>query len=308
MQREYVMLSTPLKAPHKIPPGMLWSTKYDGMRALWIPTARGMPVAKVPFCDDPQGDRICTGLFSRYGRVLHASETFLNALPDIPLDGELWTARNEFQRIVSICRAHDAYWGPVKFMVFDSPRYTDIFTDGKVNNSVVKMKQIRTSENTHLFGNNLSDTMSTFHNTYVRLSQCRFWNDSVRLVEQRFYKNPDDVLSALERELELNGEGLIGRSASSVWVPKRTKSVVKLKPSNDDEAVIIGHTAGEGKYQGMLGAYIVQWGKKTFQLSGMSDYDREHPLSLGTRVTFRYRNLTADGYPREARFVREYHP
>ncbi len=307
MQREYVMLSTPLK--DKAPPkGMYWSTKYDGMRALWIPTARGLPVAKVPFCDDPQDNRICTGLFSRYGRVLHASDSFLNQLPDIPLDGELWTGRNDFQKLVSICRSHEADWSPIKYMVFDSPRYADIFTDGKVNNSIVKMKQIRTSENTHLFGKDLCPTMSTFKETYVRLLDSSIWNDAVQLVRQSLLNSERAINEALEAELALFGEGLIGRYTSSVWVPKRTKLVVKLKPSSDDEAVIVGHTDGVGKYQGMLGAYVVQWGKKTFQLSGMSDYDREHPLKIGTRVTFRYRTLTSDGYPREARFVREYHP
>jgi DNA ligase-1 len=306
LNREYLMLATMHKDITKIPKGMLWSIKYDGMRAHWIPTTRGLRVSDVPYCHDTNPDRVCTGLFSRYGKVIHAPSTFLDTLPDVPLDGELYLQRNSFQSLVSICRAQsDRDWSSVKYMVFDSPRYADLFTDGRINNNIVKEKIICYESNRHLVGNDFCNRLRPFSEQYRALSDSSgLWNDTVRLVEQHAYTTRE-ALDALESEVALGGEGLIGRDKSCWWVPKRTKSVIKLKPDNDDEATIIEHTPGEGKYVGMLGAYWVEWKGKKFKLSGMTDEQRSNPLSVGTEITFRYRTLSSDGIPREARFIRE---
>ena len=45
-------------------------------------------------------------------------------MPKIALDGELWTNRDDFQKIVSIVRRQDKdseEWKKIKFMVFDAP-------------------------------------------------------------------------------------------------------------------------------------------------------------------------------------------
>lgn len=312
MNREYVMLASTIKDPSQIPKGLVWSTKYDGMRALWLPTTRGLKVYQVPWCHDPEPQRTCTGLFSRYGKVIHAPDSFLDKLPDFPLDGELWTGRGDFQRLISICRSHNGDWKPVSFRVFDAPRYLDIFTDGRVNNNIVKEKQIVSSDNRHLVGRNFRDYSQAFWTSsgpcqYGDLLYSDFWNDQVQLVQQQSLLLRD-VEQEMNKEVNLGGEGLVGRTATSVWVPKRSKGVWKLKPNTDDEAVIMDYIEGKGKHEGRLGAYVVSWAGKQFQLSGMTDYDREHPLARGTTITFRYRTLTDDGYPREARFVREYIP
>lgn len=299
------MLASTHKNIDQLPEGMLWSIKYDGMRAFWVPTTRGLPVHQVPFCNDPVHERICTGLFSRYGKVIHAPRSFLDQLPDHPLDGELYTGRNDFQRLISICRAHNGDWSPVSFRVFDCPRYLDLFTDGRINNNIVKEKMIVSSHNSHLVGKSFMDGTLPFRQFYKKLMDANFWNTHVQLVEQTFL-TPLQAKQFMNNELELGGEGVIGRKVNSVWVPKRTSNMAKVKPTIDDEAVVINHLPGEGKYVGMLGAYLVSWKGKEFKLSGMNDYDRQHPLVRGTTITFRYRTLTTDGYPREARFVREF--
>ena len=50
---------------------------------------------------------------------------FKKELPaDLCLDGELWTEREDFQKIVSIVRRHDQGegWKNIKFMIFDAPK------------------------------------------------------------------------------------------------------------------------------------------------------------------------------------------
>lgn len=78
------------------------------------------------------------------------------------------------------------------------------------------------------------------------------------------------------------------------------------------EAVVIGYEKGKGKYEGKVGALVVQLenGKKFEIGSGLSDVDRADPpklgnivlfiflLDLGAVVNFRYHGLTSDGVPR----------
>src|SRR5437773_1131861 len=79
------------------PTGWLLSEKLDGVRAYW------------------DGDR----LWSRLGNPFHAPAWFLDGLPALPLDGELWLGRKKFQRTVSIVRRQDEsdLWQEVRYVV-----------------------------------------------------------------------------------------------------------------------------------------------------------------------------------------------
>src|SRR6476661_5485149 len=87
--------------------GWWMSEKLDGVRAYW---------------DGKQ-------FISRLGNLFHAPDWFLDGLPSVPLDGELWIARKAFQRTVSIVRRQDKtdLWREVKFLVFDAPGVKDPF-------------------------------------------------------------------------------------------------------------------------------------------------------------------------------------
>ena len=80
----------------------LVSEKYDGIRAIWT------------------GSQLLT----RQGNVISAPEWFTAPLPDVWLDGELWTKRQNFEELSSIVRTQtpkDNRWRQVKYMVFDMP-------------------------------------------------------------------------------------------------------------------------------------------------------------------------------------------
>src|SRR5688500_3491070 len=81
--------------------GWWMSEKLDGVRAYW---------------DGKQ-------FLSRLGNLFHAPDWFVDGLPGVPLDGELWIDRKKFQRTVSIVRRQDKcdLWAEVKFLVFDAP-------------------------------------------------------------------------------------------------------------------------------------------------------------------------------------------
>ena len=65
--------------------GWWLSEKLDGVRAYWDGKS----------------------LISRLGNRFHAPDWFLEGLPDVPLDGELWIGRKAFQRTVGIVRRQD---------------------------------------------------------------------------------------------------------------------------------------------------------------------------------------------------------
>src|SRR4051812_47293797 len=85
------------------------SEKLDGVRAYWDGKA----------------------LTSRLGNPFHAPDWFLEGLPTVPLDGELWIGRKTFQRTVSIVRRQDKtdLWKEVAYVAFDAPAVDAPFED-----------------------------------------------------------------------------------------------------------------------------------------------------------------------------------
>jgi DNA ligase-1 len=92
------------------PAPYLVSEKYDGVRALWDGKA----------------------LYSRAGNAIEAPAQFIARLPSRPLDGELWMARGQFEKLSGIVRKatpRDDEWRQVKYMVFELPEAPGTFAE-----------------------------------------------------------------------------------------------------------------------------------------------------------------------------------
>jgi DNA ligase-1 len=223
------------------------SEKLDGVRAYW---------------DGQQ-------FLSRQGNLYHAPDWFVEGLPPVPLDGELWIARKKFQRTVSIVRRQDKneLWNEVRFLVFDAPAAPGGFED-----RVAFLKE-----------------------TLVQAGS--------KFVQEHAHERCQS-LEALRAELTrieaLGGEGLMLRQPGSKYVAGRSSTLLKVKTFHDAEAVVIGHQAGAGRHQGRLGALLVRLPDGTeFAIgTGFSDREREQPPGLGATVTFRYQELSDGGVPR----------
>ncbi len=67
----------------------------------------------------------CSGLWSRYGQPIQAPDWWLDQMPKIVLDGELWGGRGLFQKTCSIVQTksgnRDGDWATINYMAFDSP-------------------------------------------------------------------------------------------------------------------------------------------------------------------------------------------
>lgn len=236
------------------PQGFLVSEKFDGVRAVW------------------DGQR----LRFRSGREIAAPDWFVRALPDHPLDGELWMGRGQFDRLSGVVRQllpDEAGWRAVRYLVFDAPGRGETF-------------EVRWQA--------LQSVIDAARQPWLlRVEQTRM--DTAAVLQQR--------LDALVRD---GGEGLVLHRADALWQSGRTQALFKFKPELDAEAQVVGYLPGKGRFAGMTGALQVRTPQGVvFALgSGLSDAQRRNPPEVGCWVTYRYRDRTTKGVPRFATFVR----
>jgi len=213
---------------------------------------------------------------SRGGNIYHAPSWFTQDLPKQKLDGELWIARQSFELVVSTVRdktPDDAAWKQVKFMVFDMPELAESF-----DNRLVEMKKTIKSLNIP-------------------------W---VKMVKQWKSANHSELMKELSDITKAGAEGLMLHKGSSLYKGKRSGDLLKVKPYEDAEAVVVEHIKGKGKYARVMGAMVVEMpdGKQFKIGSGFSDAERHKPPELGETITYQYRGKTKNGIPRFATFLR----
>lgn len=346
--------------------GKFLSEKLDGQRCYWDGgITREMKKSDVPWANTLKDSRyrvspVATGLWSRYGNVIHAPDWFLDLLPGFPLDGELWTRRGghqECRSIISKLIPNSKEWRKVHFVIFDSPSYESIFYDSEIDLPNYK-KEFKDClpwiyEQCIIKGVlSLSGSEDSYETTLINLNSADFWNDHLHLLNQSQLPDKESEAreqyeKALSSVLELGGEGLVTRSANSLYLPERVHHCIKHKPYQDAEAKVKGYVTGRetdkgSKLLGLMGAMIVEWEGKTFQLSGFTNEERKltstdtdifNPQGLiesayewayyspetecpkdieaihfprGSHVTFKYRELTDDGIPKEASYMRKF--
>ena len=102
------------------------------------------------------------------------------------------------------------------------------------------------------------------------------------------------------------GEGLMLHRADALWRAGRSTALLKLKPVQDAEGIVVAHLPGRGRHEGRLGALRLRLADgREFRLgTGFSDAERAAPPPIGSRVSFRHEGRTDDGLPRFARYWR----
>ena len=125
-------------------------------------------------------------------------------------------------------------------------------------------------------------------------------------VEQFYVPDRTALNRKLDEVVRGGGEGLMLHLADAPYSTGRSDVLLKLKPLQDTEAVVIEHIPGKGKYHGMLGALRVKTSQgKIFQIgTGFNDATRNNPPPVGTTITYTYRGLTKTGLPRFASYLR----
>lgn len=228
------------------------SEKLDGVRAYWDGTQ----------------------FLSRQGNLYKAPDWFTAGLPAIPLDGELWLERKQFQRTVGIVRRMDQsdHWKQIRFVVFDAPAVKEPFES--------RIEQLA---------------------RLVRESTPQF----AVVHEQTRCRGIEHLKEELSRVEALGGEGVMLRQPGSLYVVGRSSTLLKVKTFHDADAVVIAHQPGAGRHKGRLGALQVRLADGTeFSVgTGFSDAQRQNPPVIGCTITFRYQELSDAGVPRFPSFV-----
>jgi DNA ligase-1 len=230
------------------------SEKLDGVRAYW---------------DGKQ-------LISKQGNIYHAPQWFVKDFPDIPLDGELWIDRQQFEKVSSITRKHNATaeeWQKVSFMIFDLPSSLANFST-----RIEQMQQL----------------VSSSHSPYLKM-----------VIQEKVADN-SQLQSLLEEVLTLGGEGLMLHHQHAYYQAKRSKDLMKLKSYQDAEAIVKEHRPGKGRNTGRLGALVVETTEGIqFKIgTGFSDQERINPPPIGAIITYKYVGKTKNDVPRFASFIR----
>ena len=331
MKREFLMLAHEYSGQDVT--GWFVSEKFDGMRAFWDGgISRGELATQVPWANTLKDARlrvpaVSTGLWSRYGKVIHAPNWWVERLPSgVCLDLELWMGRGKFQQLRSIVGSFGGLgWENVQPKVLDRPTLWQVMADGEINNA--------------------NWSCSLYRSVIAKWCNARRAGSCVPANELSFSEVTDqprlvDLDAQLLQVTKGGGEGLVLRRPSAAWEPKRSWNVLKVKPINDAEGTVVGFTWGRStdkgsRHLGRMGALILRLEPgvptgapltvRRLELSGFTDEERAvvgegsigdgtdassewtcKAFPRGSQVTFVYRELTVDGLPKEARYLRAF--
>lgn len=340
-KREFLQLAHTFDPAKAFVPGWFLSEKLDGMRAFWDGgITRGIPAALVPWANIEKDFRLlepvqATGLWSRYGKVIRAPDFWLDKLPKQFLDGELYLGRGQFQSLVSITKRHDAgiAWMGVQYRAFDFPSLA-ILADGEIKNTNFKKKFkgcVEWAKAHHSVSADLGDGFAS----RLKAIPHQWFHPHERL--------PFHPKEAMERVhqyfdelLDLGGEGVMLKKPSALYQPERSHDMLKYKPWHDAEATVRGYIWGEqtdkgSKLAGLMGALVLHTAAGEFKISGFTDDERRlvhgtdgtdaagfwqpgapvqpgivsKHFPIGSVITYKYRELTDAGLPKEARYLRK---
>jgi DNA ligase-1 len=210
---------------------------------------------------------------TRQGHIYEAPAWFTNQFPNHPLDGELWMGRHMFQSTISVVKSGPSErWRQVCYMVFDVPHLQTPFED-----------RIAEAER-------IAKTVATP------------W---IKCLQHGYVTSFNHLKAKLDEIAGADGEGVMIRKPKSLYEPRRSSTLLKVKPFKDAEAVIIGHTPGKNSNKGLCGGLEVKMPNgKTFCVgTGLKAADRRNPPPIGATITYRYTELTKDGIPKCGSFV-----
>ena len=246
--------------------GWVMSEKYDGVRGLW------------------DGKK----LISRGNKMIHAPNFFTQNFPPFMIDGELILDKNNtkigeisdinkssnFQnlcKIVADLHGKDE-WKDVKFMIFDVPN-----AKGNLNQRLQILKD------------------------FLQQNPNKF----IKIIEQKPVVSRTNLDAFLDEITKRGGEGVVVRDPLTPYIHGRSDKILKYKKMKDAECKVIAHHKGKfSKKFGALSCVDLKSGVKFKIGSGFSEKERENPPKIGEIITYQYQNLTHEGKPRFAVFLR----
>lgn len=220
-------------------------------------------------------------LISREGNIYKAPKWFTKNFPNQHLEGELWIGRGAFEQLSAIARRDngnydEAGWENIHFMLFDMPKSKEIF-----EKRLQEMKML------------------------AEKSGSKY----LQIIEQKRFATHEELNKHLHEIVKNGGEGLMLHRGEALYEAARNDDLLKLKTFEDDEAIVISHIQGKGKYADAMGAILVENRDKVrFKIGGgFSDAQRKSPPQIGSVITYKFFGKTKNNTPRFASFMRARH-
>lgn len=258
--------------------GVFVQNKYNGARC--VATYDGQRV------------RLTTRKGEEYLSVGHISkdlEKFFEDYPDAVLDGELFSYehRQKLNELMSVIRKTKKITEDdlkkseemVRFHIYDGYRVgptTESFVKYSVRKKVI-------------------DELLPKYSKYYRK------------VETELAHSLDEVRAIFNKYVDDGQEGVIVRVPSAPYEHKRSSSLLKWKPLEDDEAVIVDILEGSGNWSGTGKIITLKWKDKTFNATFKGTMEegakflKEKKNWIGTEVKFQYNGITGLNTPNYAR-------
>jgi DNA ligase-1 len=230
--------------------GWLMSEKLDGIRGYW------------------DGEK----LYTKNGNPIIPPKWFTQNFPNFPLDGELWSKRDDFEFIQSIVldKVPSNGWDKITYNIFEVPKAQGDFQ--------------------------------------TRLQKAKNWfethpNKHVKIIPQIKCKNEAHLMEYLNNIVALKGEGVIVKDPTKKYHTGRSAYILKVKKAHDMKGKVIRYNY---KKDGTLKSLKLELKNGViFNLGGgLSDHQRQNPPAIGKMVTFKYYGFTKNGKPKFASFLR----
>ena len=214
-------------------------------------------------------------LISRGGVELSPPAWFTEGFPPFAVDGELWSKRGDFENIISIVKKKEPHdgWKNIAFYAFDVPS-----ENGGLIQRLVKLEY------------------------YLKLNQA----DYLKVAKQITCKNEEHLKSFFQEIEKGGGEGVVVRNPDTKYVTKRDPSSLKIKSFHDAECEVVEHHKGEGKYKNSFGSLTCKTDEGImFDIgSGFSESERKNPPAIGSKITYKFQEITKGGKPRFPVYMR----
>jgi DNA ligase-1 len=239
----------------------------------------------------------------------------------------------------------DPRFDQISYAVYSSPPLTGVFATGEIKNSNMLCDINQDDIEEFIKGRLTDDFKfvqpgATFEQELLFLSDSIRSQDDICFLHRQVRLPTDNIIAQgaldgfLAGVLDKGGEGVVVRDGAARWTPKRHKGLLKYKPYLDSEAKVVGFVSGkvgkQGNVLGKIGAIVVNWQGVEFEIgSGLTFEEREFAtpgttdwaikrpetrmpdwaegkhFKPGDTISFKYRETSDDGVPKEGRFWRK---
>lgn len=120
-------------------------------------------------------------------------------------------------------------------------------------------------------------------------------------------KSNENLNEFYNQQLNNKQEGIILRNANAIYEQKRSKNLLKYKPVDDDEAIIMNIKDGNGNWSNIAKTATINWNGKIFDATFLGSqaelknvWNNKNKY-LNKQIKFKYNGLTGLGIPNFAR-------